>query len=171
MAAGRGTVIESLTGLNAEQRAEIIKWCDALGSAPLSISENPHTDIAYDELSQCFGRYYRQSYPSKLAGFARSHPQSYRKLIVAANRAMRCVRSWWPHERRIVQAALLRYLCRLAFDIATRRTLRVNWESVSDALGDTAATVNEAFPGWLRDGQFQSRTLSRIKRPRCSAQS
>lgn len=159
----RHAVIESLTSLSADQRAEVIKWCDALGSSPLSVNENPNSDFAYTELARCFSHYYRCDYPSKLIGFARSKPQAYKKLIRSANHAMGCVHAWWPEERQIVQVALLKYLCRLAFDVSTRRSTRVTWERVIAALGDIEATVNDAFPGWLKAGLFQQRTLTQIK--------
>ena len=159
----RKQVVQSLSGLSAEERAEVVKWCDVLGVSGLSGAENPNTDISFTAFNRCFAAFYHTSQIASLTALARSRPKVYRKLITATNHAMARIEDWWPDEKKNVKVGLLNYLCRLSFQVATRRTVRVNWEAAITALSDLEATVNDAFPGWLSSSIFQSRALRLVK--------
>jgi hypothetical protein len=161
MALTRRQIIEALGGLSSEDRAEIVKWCDALGVQNLTRSDNPNAEHAFGTLAILFSTHYHYP-PLSLTTFARTRAAEYRKLLRAIEHTMRLIDAWWPKERRNTKLALLRYLCTIAFDVSTRRSARVGWSQVVAALQNIEAYVNDAFPGWLRAGVFQQRALERV---------
>lgn len=155
-------IMEAVTGLPPHDLADIIEWCHSFGPRSTKYSDNPNTEHAYNELSSCFADYFHLPAAGSLLRFSHARPRQYKALIKAADHAMRCVDAWWPRQPRIVKIGLLRYLCRVAFDVSTRRTARLTWNRVTDALLETEATVNDGFPGWLQAGIFQERALAQV---------
>jgi hypothetical protein len=163
MAITKRQIMEAIPGLPPHDIADIIEWCHSFGPRSTKPGDNADTEQAYNELAACFSDYFRKSYPTTFLRFAHSRPRQYKALIAAATNAMQCVNAWWPNESRIVRLGLLRYVCRVAFDVSTRRTARLTWARVIGALLETEATINDGFPGWIKAGLFQERALARVK--------
>lgn len=157
----RKGVIAALTSLSAEDRAEVVRWSEALGIHSQARQDNEPAEHAFSEVAFLFSTNYRVPPPS-LAYFSRTRTAEYRKFTRAVGQAWRTISVWWPRERRIVRLSLLRYLVRVAFDVRSARSGRVGWSQMTAALRDIEVTVNAAFPGWLAAGIFQQRALLRV---------
>lgn len=161
MELSRRKILESLGGLSADDRADIVKWCDALGVQNLTRQDNESAEHAFQEISEQFAAYYHTPRVS-ISTFARTRTSEYRRFLRAVDRAWQAVAAWWPGTRKVARIALLRYLCRIAFSVCAHRTRRVDWAHVTAALLEIEATVNDAFPGWLSAGIFQQRALEKV---------
>lgn len=161
MAMSRKQILEALGGLSADDRADVVKWCDALGVQNLTRQDNESAEHAFQELSEQFAAYYHTP-PISISVFARTRTSEYRRFLRAVDRTWQVIKSWWPETKRIARLALLRYLCRIAFSVCARRTRRVNWAHLITALQEIEATVNDAFPGWISAGIFQQRALAKV---------
>lgn len=161
MALSRKQILESLGGLSADDRADVVKWCDALGIQNLTRQDNESAEHAFQEISEQFSAYYHTP-PISISLFARTRTGEYRRFLRAVERVWQVVKTWWPETRRIARLSLLRYLCRITFSVCAQRTRRVNWSHITAALLEIEATVNDAFPGWLSAGIFQQRALAKV---------
>lgn len=160
--AGKREVIALLGALSPEDRAEVVKWCEALGIKDTGREGNPIAEFVYQELTRCLAKYYHTDYPPNLFAFARARPREHRKLLLASDVLKDRVEKWWPTTQRLVQLALVKYLVSLAFDATTRSTHYVTTGRIIDALFDIEATINDVFPGWLNSGMFTERVLARV---------
>jgi hypothetical protein len=157
----RRQVISALGTLSAEERADVVKWCDALGTQNLTRKDNQWAEHVYDEFSSLLSAYY-QSPRQSLTLFIRTRTADYKRLLRAVDRASVVIPQWWPGIQRNVRLALLRYICRIVFSGCTQRTRKVGWKQLIAGLQELESSINYSFPGWLSTGLFQQRALSRV---------